>query len=91
MSWQNLTENGNKVVKKLWSSDVGSSGLDPRVEAFCFKRDVELDADLVYYDVVGSLAQAVMLESIGVLNSEECKELSARLIEQWKTFEKGSP
>jgi len=77
------------MAKKLWSSDASSSGLDPRVEAFCFERDVELDAYLVYYDVVGSLAHASMLKSIGVLDEKELKELSAGLVEQWNSFERG--
>lgn len=77
------------MAKKLWSSEASSTGLDPRVEAFCFERDVELDAYLVYYDVIGSLAQAKMLESIGVLDSAELKELSVGLVEQWQSFERG--
>ena len=77
------------MAKKLWSSDAGASGLDPRVEAFCFTRDVELDAELVYYDVIGSLAQAKMLKSIGVLDETELKDLSKGLVEQWESFERG--
>jgi argininosuccinate lyase len=77
------------MAKKLWASSPSASGLDPRVEAFCFARDVELDANLVYYDVIGSLAQAKMLESIGVIHSGELKELCAGLVEQWHSFERG--
>ena len=76
------------MAKKLWASSPSASGLDPRVEAFCFKRDVELDANLVYHDVVGSLAQARMLRSIGVLDQAECKELCGSLIEQWESFQR---
>lgn len=77
------------MAKKLWQGSPSASGLDPRVEAFCFKRDVELDADLVYYDVLGSLAQAKMLLSIGVLNEDEWTELSEKLIEQWASYQRG--
>lgn len=76
------------MAKKLWAGQ-GGSGLDPRVEAFCFTRDVELDARLVTFDVIGSLAQAKMLESIGVLNPEESLELRKRLVEQKESFERG--
>jgi len=77
------------MAKKLWSSGGSQAGLDPRVEAFCFTRDVELDANLVYYDVVGSLAQAKMLCSIGVLTPVEFMQLRLGLVEQWHSFERG--
>lgn len=77
------------MAKKLWAASPSASGLDPRVEAFCFKRDVELDANLVYHDVVGSLAQARMLKSIGVLDGAECQELCQKLVQQYETFKKG--
>jgi argininosuccinate lyase len=77
------------MAKKLWAASQTSSALDPRVEAFCFTRDVELDAHLVRYDVIGSLAQAHMLESIGVLNNDERQELCQKLVEQLKTYEAG--
>lgn len=75
--------------KKLWQGQTGDSGLDPRVEAFCFTRDVELDAQLVYHDVIGSLAQARMLKSIGILDSDELKVLCEGLVEQWNAFHRG--
>ena len=78
------------MAKKLWAASPSSSGLDPRVEAFCFARDVELDAKLVRYDVIGSLAQAHMLESIGVLDNEERRELCAKLVEQLKLYNEGA-
>ena len=77
------------MAKKLWASSPSASGLDPRVEAFCFERDIELDRHLAYYDVIGSLAQACMLENIGVLNNQESIELRRGLVEQWHAYERG--
>jgi argininosuccinate lyase len=81
--------NPPEKMKKLWQGQSGDSGLDPRVEAFCFTRDVELDANLVYHDIIGSLAQAKMLEKIGVLDQRESKTLRKGLITQWRSFQKG--
>ena len=83
------TKGKDPKKKKLWQGQGGESGLDPRVEAFCFTRDVELDAKLVYHDVIGSLAQAKMLESIGILNDAESKILRRGLVDQWSSFERG--
>lgn len=74
-------------MAKLWTSDDG--GVEKTVEAFCFARDVELDAGLVKYDVLGSLAHAKMLHSIGVLDADELASLCAGLVKLERDYRKG--
>lgn len=76
-------------MAKLWTSDGGDGTLDPVLEAFCFADDVVLDQKLVYYDVLGSLAHARMLKSIGVLDGKEEKELLKMLHSLYQNHEKG--
>lgn len=76
-------------MAKLWTKSGAAEALDKAVERFCFEKDVALDAHLVKYDVIGSVAHAKMLEKIGVLNAEEFKTLQNTLVAQWESFEKG--
>lgn len=61
---------------KLWDK-----GFEPdrMIEEFTVGRDRELDLRLARYDVEGSMAHIQMLESIGLLTSEELKTLLAAL------------
>ncbi|MCM1521500.1 MAG: argininosuccinate lyase [Muribaculaceae bacterium] len=63
---------------KLWSK-----GFEPdkMIEQFTVGADRELDLRLARYDVEGSMAHIKMLESIGLLTSEELKRLLAGLEE----------
>jgi argininosuccinate lyase len=61
---------------KLWQKNYG---LDQQIEAFTVGQDRELDRELAPYDILGSLAHIQMLEKIGLLEAEECRELSAAL------------
>lgn len=61
---------------KLWQKDKASL---QEVERFTVGRDQEMDLFLATHDVVGSLAHITMLESIGLLTSDELKVLSKEL------------
>ena len=66
---------------KLWEKSVQ---VNKGVEAYTVGRDRELDVYLAPYDVLGSMAHITMLESIGLLNSEELTSLLAELKEIYK-------
>jgi argininosuccinate lyase len=55
---------------KLWSKD--TTNTHNLVEEFTVGRDRELDMHMAEFDVLGSIAHAQMIASIGLLSSEEC-------------------
>jgi len=61
---------------KLW--DKGFS-TDKKIDLFTVGNDRELDLILAKYDVIGNIAQAKMLHSIGLLTAEELKSLEIEL------------
>lgn len=71
---------------KLWQKDKGSL---KSVETFTVGKDRELDMHLAPFDVLGSLAHIRMLESIGLLTSDELKKLSDELKLIYKRIEAG--
>jgi argininosuccinate lyase len=74
-------------VSKLWSKGYE---LDPIIEQYTAARNAALDAELVRYDLWGSLAQARMLRRIGVLTSQECAALVGALRQLLTEAEAGS-
>ena len=56
------------MAKKLWEKNID---VNPEIERFTVGKDREMDLFLARYDVLGSLAHCKMLESIGMLTSEE--------------------
>lgn len=63
---------------KLWQKNKSSK---IEVEKFTIGRDPDFDLLLAPYDVLGSLAHAIMLENIGLLTSEELLDLKKGLLE----------
>ena len=63
---------------KLWQKDKASL---QEVERFTVGRDQEMDLFLAKADVLGSLAHITMLQSIGLLTSQELTTLTAGLKE----------
>ncbi len=61
---------------KLWQKD---KTYTKEVEKFTIGRDQEMDMYMARFDVLGSLAHIKMLESIGLLKSNELEVLSAEL------------
>jgi len=56
------------MATKLWEK---STQVNAKIEAFTVGRDSEMDVHLAEYDVLGSMAHIRMLESIGLLQSDE--------------------
>jgi argininosuccinate lyase len=71
---------------KLW--DKGFS-TNKKIDLFTVGNDRELDLILAKYDVIGNIAHAKMLQSIGLLTSEELNNLETELASILKTIEKG--
>jgi argininosuccinate lyase len=71
---------------KLWQKNTNVS---KAVDAFTVGRDKEMDTYLAPFDVIGSLAHIQMLESIGLLTTDEWRLLSAELKNIYKEIEKG--
>ena len=61
---------------KLWHKNIQ---VDKEVERFTIGKDREMDLYLAKADVLGSIAHTTMLESIGLLTSEELQQLLAEL------------
>ena len=74
------------MAKKLWEKNID---VNPEIERFTVGRDRELDLLLARYDVLGSLAHSKMLESIGLLTSEEMQNLHAELRNIYGIIEQG--
>ncbi len=70
---------------KLWQK---TATINDRIEAFTVGQDRDLDIWLAPFDVLGSLAHAQMLESIGLLESEELTSLRKELIKLYQLAEK---
>jgi len=69
---------------KLWQKNTASL---KEVETFTVGRDREFDLMLAPYDVLGNIAHAKMLASVGLLTNEEERELVKELREIYKTTE----
>ncbi|WP_375240408.1 argininosuccinate lyase [Polaribacter sp.] len=72
---------------KLW--DKGFS-IDKQIENFTVGNDREIDIHIAKYDVQASLAHAIMLESIGIISTDELKDLKKGLEELAKDIENGT-
>jgi argininosuccinate lyase len=67
MSNQTNSSSGDKAMK-LWQKDKASL---QQVEKFTVGNDREMDLVLAPFDVLGSIAHVIMLESVGLLTKEE--------------------
>ena len=74
------------MAKKLWEKN---TEVNPEIERFTVGRDRELDLLLARYDVLGSLAHSTMLQSIGMLTTDEMESLHNELRNIYGTIEKG--
>ncbi|MCK4852948.1 MAG: argininosuccinate lyase [Bacteroidales bacterium] len=73
-------------MKKLWEKGVSTNR---EIEDFTIGSDRELDLSLARYDILGTLAHATMLESIGILSDIEKEDLKKELLSLYKTVEEG--
>lgn len=74
------------MAQKLWEKSVQ---VDRDVERFTVGRDREMDLYLAPYDILGSLAHIDMLQSIGLLSSEELEKLTEELRLIYRDTESG--
>lgn len=72
---------------KLW--DKGYS-IDKKIEEFTVGNDRNIDIHIAKYDVQASLAHAVMLKSINIINTEELEQLKTGLQSLSQTIENGN-
>lgn len=61
---------------KIWQKETSKS-TDKIIEQFTVGRDRELDVHLAPFDILGSMAHAIMLEKVGLLEKDELQELLA--------------
>ncbi|MBQ7471818.1 MAG: argininosuccinate lyase [Prevotella sp.] len=74
------------MSSKLWEKNFE---INKEIERFTVGRDREMDLYLAKYDVLGSMAHITMLESIGLLSSDELPQLLAELRSIYDTCERG--
>jgi argininosuccinate lyase len=73
-------------MKKLWEKGVS---VNREIEEFTIGSDRELDLSLARYDIMGTLAHAAMLRSIGILSGQEQEALKRELLNIYKGVEEG--
>lgn len=56
------------MVNKLWQKNVS---VDSEIERYTIGKDAEMDMYLAPFDVIGSMAHATMLETIGLLSAAD--------------------
>ena len=71
---------------KLWQKNFDTNS---EIERFTVGRDREMDLYLAQDDVLGSMAHITMLESIGLLEADELKQLLAELRRIYADIQKG--
>ena len=74
-------------MNKLWSKGYQ---LDPLVEEFTVGNDYILDSRLIPSDLMGSLAHATMLESVGLLAGDQLEALRRGLLTILSEHENGA-
>src|ERR1700743_3138184 len=63
-------------MSKIWQKSVT---VDQLVESFTVGRDTEFDVQMAAFDVLGSLAHTQMLESIGLMSSDDLAAVQKKL------------
>lgn len=75
------------MAQKLWEKSVQ---VNEEIDRFTVGHDREMDLYLAKHDVLGSMAHITMLESIGLLTSDELSTLLEELKNIYATIEKGN-
>jgi len=73
---------------KLWQKETTS--ISEKIENFTVGRDREMDLYLAPYDVLGNIAHATMLESVGLLEPDELVLLIVELKSIYQQIESGN-
>ncbi|MDR0939560.1 MAG: argininosuccinate lyase [Mediterranea sp.] len=74
------------MAKKLWEKSVE---VNREIDRFTVGHDREMDLYLAPYDVLGSMAHIIMLQSVGLLTKEELTALLAELRKIYALSERG--
>lgn len=74
------------MIRKLWEKD---TQIDKDIERFTVGKDREMDIYLAKYDVLGSMAHIIMLESVGLLEKKELRPLLEELNKIYRQADKG--
>jgi len=73
-------------MSKLWQK---TTNVNELVENFTVGHDRELDAQMAAFDVLGSLAHTLMLQSVGLLNKDDLDLVQRELKAIYKEIEAG--
>ena len=64
------------MSKKIWHKDNDSANQYAKIiEKFTVGEDTKFDLQLAEFDIIGSLAHAEMLETVGLLTTNEWKSV----------------
>ncbi len=74
-------------MAKIWQKSVT---VDQLVENFTVGRDREFDLQMAAFDVLGSLAHTIMLESVGLMSAEDLQSVQQELKKIYKEIQDGS-
>ena len=74
------------MAHKLWDKNYS---INEDIDRFTVGRDREMDMFLAKYDVLGSMAHIIMLQSVGLLEKNELNALLAELKNIYHTCERG--
>jgi argininosuccinate lyase len=72
---------------KLWQKE--NTVTSEKIERFTVGRDREMDLHLAEFDVLGNIAHATMLETIGLLTADDLAALKTELKAIYQQIEKG--
>ena len=75
------------VPMKLWQKETTS--ISEKIEKFTVGRDREMDLYLAPYDVLGNMAHATMLQSVGLLTIDELRMLNVELKNIYQDIQQG--
>ncbi|MCD8210786.1 MAG: argininosuccinate lyase [Prevotella sp.] len=74
------------MATKLWDKDYD---INSEIERFTIGNDLEMDMYLSKYDVLGSIAHVIMLESIGLLKKSEKDSILKELRKIYSSCQRG--
>ncbi len=74
-------------MAKLWQGRF--KGANDEVTSFNSSENIKLDENLIFYDVVGSIAHVKMLAKQGILKKDEGEAIISALKQVLKSYEKG--
>ncbi|MDR1115337.1 MAG: argininosuccinate lyase [Tannerella sp.] len=74
------------MARKLWEKNIQ---VDKDIERFTVGKDRDMDLYLAKYDVLGSMAHIMMLETVGLLDKEEPEPLLEELKKIYQQADKG--